>query len=63
MRNGLNLQDLGKIVKRHYLNNMLHPDGTPEGDMILLVNEIMRLRGILKKSNKASHLFVKGGSK
>lgn len=50
MKHGLNLQQIKAMVKRHYLN-ALHPEGTPEADMVSLINEIMRLRGILSRSN------------
>jgi len=48
MRHGLNLGQLRKICKKHFLA-MLHIEGTIEADMVSLVNEILRLRGIMKK--------------
>ena len=47
MRHGLNLEQIRKICKKHYLA-MLHIEGTIEADMVALVNEILRLRQILK---------------
>lgn len=48
MRHGLNLEQIRKICKKHYLA-MLHIEGTIEADMVALVNEILRLRQILKE--------------
>ena len=48
MRHGLNLEQIRKICKKHFLA-MLHIEGTIEADMVSLVNEILRLRGIMKK--------------
>lgn len=50
MRHGLNLKQLQEICKKHYLA-MLHIEGTIEADMVSLVNEILRLRGLLKAHN------------
>jgi hypothetical protein len=75
MRHGLNLEQIRKICKKHYLA-MLHIEGTIEADMVALVNEIMRLREILKlhkiptdsyssKNVRArkKHNEIKGGGK